>query len=97
MLKHPYSLFILLFAECMKTYIFSVQNTSLKWSFLCENTDSDPLFVSVHVISLFFERLSLTLLQIMRKWLFLNMLPKTHMQNSGDKLKLSYLYTNVCL
>ena len=46
---------------------FFVQNALLKGSYSYTNVDLDPLFVSVNVISLLFDRISLKLFQIMRK------------------------------
>ena len=59
--------------ECINVSFF-VQNAFLKGSYSHANIDLDPLFVSVNVISLLFDRFSWNLLQIMHKWLFLTMI-----------------------
>ena len=56
------------------TVSFFVENALLKESYSYANVDLDPLFVSVNVISLLFDRISWKLLKIMRKLLFLPMI-----------------------
>ena len=72
--------------KCINVSFF-VQNALLKGSYSYANVDLDPLFVSLHVISFLFDRISWKLLQIMHKWLFLTMISTiyVHMQKSGDK------------
>ena len=46
----------------------------LKGSYSYANVDLGPLFLSINVISLLFDRISWKLLQIMRKWSFFTMI-----------------------
>ena len=59
--------------KCINVSFF-VQNALLKGSYSYVNVDLYPLFISVNVISLLFNRISWKLSQIMSKWLFLNMI-----------------------
>ena len=63
--------------KCINVSFF-VQNALLKEIHLYANVDLDPLFVSVNVISLLFDRISWKLLQIMYKWLFLTMISRIY-------------------
>ena len=60
--------------QMRKCKFFFVQNALLKGSYSHANSNLDPLFISVNVISLLFNTISWKLLQIMRKWLFLTMI-----------------------
>ena len=77
-LKHVLTAFLSFYRlnaiQMHKCKFHFIQNALLKGSYSYENVDLDPLFVSVNVISLLFDRITWKLLQIMRKWLLLTMI-----------------------